>query len=129
MIRANANDISTSDTYLDKTKVANDVAGYERVHYPKKFYDAVPEFEITPFLAQYVTVFYDEDPLTPTIKFDGINAVTTHTTPSVLNGYKSIHPYNEQLTYIPGGDYISDLGDLSLKYPSHFKLNTGKRLT
>jgi len=51
MIRANANDTSTSDTYLDETKVANDVIGYERVHYPKKFYDAVPEFKITPFLA------------------------------------------------------------------------------
>ena len=129
MIRANANDTSTSDTYLDETKITSDVPQYTRTHYPKKFYDAVPEFEITPFLSQYVTVFYDEDPLTPTIKFDGINAVTTHTTPSVANGYKAIYPYNEQLTYIPGGDYLSDLGDLSLKYPSHFKLNTGKRLT
>ena len=129
MIRANANDTTTSDTYLDISKVASDVSGYTRTEYPKKFYDAVPEFKITPFLAQYVTVFYDEDPLTPTIKFDGLTPVTTHTTPSVANGYKAIYPYNEQLTYIPGGDYLSDLGDLSLKYPSHFKLNTGRRLT
>ena len=128
MIRANANDRSTSDIYLDDTKVNSDVSGYTRVSYPKKFYDAIPEFTITPFLAQYVTVFYDEDPLTPTIRFDGINPILTHTTPSVANGYKAIHPYNEQLTYIPGGDYLSDLGDLSLKYPSHFKLSTGKRL-
>ena len=129
MIRANANDQATSDLYLDESKVAADVSGYTRVSYPRKFYDAVPEFKITPFLSQYVTVFYDEDPLTPTIKYDGINSVTTNTTPSVANGYRAIHPYNEQLTYIPGGDYLSDLGDLSLKYPSHFKLNTGKRLT
>ena len=128
MIRANANDTSTSDTYLDESKVTSDVIGYTRTTYPKKFYDAVPEFTITPFLSQYVTVFYDEDPLTPTIKYDGINSVITHTTPSVENGYRAIHPYNEQLTYIPGGDFLSDLGDLSLKYPSHFKLSTGKRL-
>ena len=128
MIRANANDTSTSDTYLDADRVTDDVLGYTRVTYPKKFYDAVPEFKLTPFLSQYVTVFYDEDPVKPPIKFDGINAVTTNTTPSVENGYRAIHPYNEQLTYIPGGDYLSDLGDLSLKYPSHFKLTTGKRL-
>ena len=128
MIRANANDTSTSDTYLDSSKITTDVSGYTRAAYPVDFYDATPWFEITPFLAQYVTVFYDEDPLTPTIKFDGTNAVETHTTPSVENGYRAIHPYNEQLTYIPGGNFLSDLGDLSLKYPSHFKLNTGKRL-
>lgn len=129
MIRANANDLSTSDTYLDIAKVTSDVSGYTRVQYPKPFYDAIPQFTIKPFLSQYVTVFYDEDPIVPTIKYDGINPVITNTTPSVESGYRTTHPYNEQLTYIPGGDYLSDIGDISLKYPSHFKLNTGKRLT
>ena len=129
MIRANANDLATSDTYLDISKVSSDVVGYERAAYPVDFYDAIPQFTITPFLSQYVTVFYDEDPITPTIKYDGINPVRTNTTPAVATGYKITHPYNEQLTYIPGGDFLSDIGDLSLKYPSHFKLSTGKRLT
>ena len=129
MIRANANDPKTSDTYLDESKIISDVSGYTRTTYPMPFYDAVPQFTIKPFLSQYVTVFYDEDPIIPTIKYDGINAVLTNTTPSVENGYRATYPYNEQLTYIPGGDYLSDIGDISLKYPSHFKLNTGKRLT
>ena len=129
MIRANANDTNTSDKFLDITKVSTDIAGYTRAQYPVEFYDATPQFTITPFLSQYVTVFYDEDPITPTLKYDGINPVLTNTTPSVENGYKAIAPYNEQLTYIPGGDFLSDIGDISLKYPSHFKLNTGKRLT
>ena len=89
----------------------------------------MPEFEITPFLSEYVTVFYDEDPVKPPKKYDKTAPVKTNSTTSVRKGYETAVPYNEQLTYIAGGDYLSDLGDLSLKYPSHFKLMTGKRLT
>ena len=128
MIRANANDLNTSDTFLDQTMVQENVTGYEKTAYPLKYFDATPQFKITPFLSQYVTVFYDEDPIVPSQKYNGIDPVITNTTPSVENGYRAIHPYNEQLTYIPGGDFISSLGDLSLKYPSHFTLGTGKRL-
>ena len=128
MIRANANDIHTSDKFLDQSLVSSNVDGYERVTYPLRYFDAVPQFKITPFLSQYVTVFYDEDPITPSQKYNGIDPVSTNTTPSVENGYRAIHPYNEQLTYIPGGDFVSSLGDLSLKYPSHFTLGTGTRL-
>ena len=128
MIRANANDLATSDKFLDSSLVASDVDNYERVTYPLRYFDATPQFKITPFLSQYVTVFYDEDPIVPSQKYNGIDPVTTNTTPSVENGYRAIHPYNEQLTYIPGGDFVSSLGDLSLKYPSHFTLGTGTRL-
>ena len=128
MIRANANDLNTSDTFLDQSLVQENVTGYEKTAYPLKYFDATPQFKITPFLSQYVTVFYDEDPIIPSQKYNGIDPVVTNTTPSVENGYRAIHPYNEQLTYIPGGDFISSLGDLSLKYPSHFTLGTGKRL-
>ena len=128
MVRANANDSATSDSYLDISKIANPVAGYTNTSYPQPYYDAIPQFEITPFLSQYVSIFYDQDPITPTIKYDGLNTVTTYTTPAVETGYRATYPYNEQLTYIPGGDFLSDIGDISLKYPSHLKLTTGKRL-
>lgn len=130
MIRANANDVNTSDKFLDESIVSSVPSNsYTLTQYPKPYFDATPQFEITPFLAQYVTVFYDEDPIIPSKKYNGIDPVITNTTPSVENGYRAIAPYNEQLTYIPGGDFLSSLGDLSLKYPSHFTLSTGKRLT
>ena len=130
MIRANANDSNTSDKYVQRSLTSNEInTGYIQVSDIVPHYDAVPEFEITPFLSEYVTVFYDEDPVRPPKKYNKINSVITNSTSSVKKGYKESVPYNEQLTYIPGGDYLSDLGDLSLKYPSHFKLTTGKRLT
>ena len=130
MIRANANDSGTSDKYVQRALSAAEINnGYIQVNNIVPHYDAVPEFEITPFLSEYVTVFYDEDPVKPPKKYDKTAPVKTNSTTSVRKGYETAVPYNEQLTYIAGGDYLSDLGDLSLKYPSHFKLITGKRLT
>ena len=34
----------------------------------------------------------------------------------------------QQLNYIPGVDYLSSLGDLSISYIDQFKLDAGKRL-
>jgi len=129
MIRANANDKSTSDIYLDSSRIQSAVEGYTLAQYPVKYFDATPEFTITPFLNQYVTVFYDEDPVLPSKKYSGERPVTTSFTTSVENGYRTEHPYNEQLVYLPAGDNLSSFGDLSTKYPSHFKLSSGKNLT
>jgi hypothetical protein len=65
MIRANANDLNTSDNFLDEDLIQGNVASYEKVHYPLQYFDATPQFKITPFLSQYVTVFYDDDPIIP----------------------------------------------------------------
>ena len=130
-IRANANDPNTSDNLLEN----NNKDGYNTYsldNYPPAFncYNANPDFQIKPFLSEYLTVFYDESPLLPTKKFK-INDeyVEIKATASVEKGYQQVAPYNEQLIYIPGGDYLSSLGDLSLKYPSMFKLGRGARLT
>lgn len=134
MIRANANDLRTSDKYIEGRPLSSEELnqGYALISsgdFDKiSHYNATPWFEITPFLSEYVTVFYDEDPIKPPKKYNKVLPVITNSTSSVEKGYRETAPYNEQLTYIAGGDYLSELGDLSLKYPSHFKLSTGKRL-
>ena len=137
MIRANANDTSTSDIYLERQLTSTDNSLLK--YYPDpttapslKYYNATSNFNIKPFLNEYLTIFYDEDPIRPVKKYkesEGMDYLSIEGTPSNKKGYKEVSPYSEQIIYIAGGDYLSDLGDLSLKYPSQFTLGRGKRLT
>jgi len=129
-IRANANNSSTSDTYLDSEllDVLPENAGQRTLaKYPVAHYDATPEFTITPFLNQYVFTFNDKIPSGQSVKYQGTPVVTT-VSDSVSDGYRRTPQFPEQIIYIPGADYLSSMGDLSLKYLSQLTIPIGKRL-
>lgn len=94
-------------------------------------FDSNATFRITPYLSQYCTVFFDEKPVEPVVKF---NVATDQE-------YVEIQPpedlatkiangvvLTQQLVYIYGPEYISDLGDLSLKYLDEFWSAAATRL-
>ena len=129
-IRANANNSSTSDTFLDSALLDTlpENAGERTLaKYPVPYYDATPEFTITPFLNQYVFTFNDKIPSGQSVKYQG-TPVTTTVSDSVSDGYRRTPQFPEQIIYIPGADYLSSMGDLSLKYLSQLTIPMGKRL-
>ena len=107
--------LTTSDIYLD-----NEVLGEGQVYgqYPVPYFDATPEYYVTPYLNFYVTTFVDENVFQTSEAYDEAkypNGIPTPVSPSVLVGYQSGAP-DQQLNYFAGSEYISSLGDLSTKY-------------
>ena len=45
-----------------------------------------------------------------------------------MNSVKNALNFSQQLLYISGSEYLSSLGDLSLKYPDEFQITKAKRL-
>ena len=87
--RANANNKSTSDTYLDSgslTSLPENAKDYTLAKYPVPYFDATPEFTITPFLSQYVFTFNDKIPSGTSKKYNGTVPVTTTVSDSVAQG-------------------------------------------
>lgn len=89
-------------------------------------------FNIEPYLSQYCMVFYDEAVTTP-VRFDVENKdevpyITIEPIESIKNKINSNSPFTQQLAYVYGPEYISDLGDLSLKYLNEFFGAGAKRL-
>ena len=59
MFRGTANHFRiTSDKYLDS---ANPAEGQIAATYPVPFFDAIPEYYVTPYLNFYITTFVDEN--------------------------------------------------------------------
>ena len=77
--------------------------------------DAIPEYTLTPFLKQYVFTYVDNQSSGRAIKFQG-TPVEVAVSASVLDGFKTTPNLSQQITRIPGPQYISSLGDLSTKY-------------
>ena len=129
-MRANANNSDTSDKYLDSNLLdvlpAN-AGSRQLAPYPVAHYDATPEFTITPFLSQYVFTFNDKTPSGNSVKYQGTPVQTT-VSDSVSDGYRRTPQFPEQIIYVPGADYLSSMGDLSLKYLSQLTIPAGKRL-
>ena len=135
-IRANANHSSTSDLFLDSASL-NEIPstaegkGFSLQAYPKDHFDARPGAKIKPFLHQYVSYFMDSQPSIP-IKYDGgtgqEDGVWTNVDAAKLLAFKTEPDLSQQITYIPGGDYISSLGDISLMYPNSLQIFHGQRL-
>lgn len=114
-LRINANDDkNTSDKYKDSDK------------YPIPYFDGTPVFTLKPFLNQYVFVYFDDTPSGAPVKYVGL-PVETQVAEDVIAGYKTTQQ-NEQIVYIPGGEYLSSMGDLSIKYLSQIQLRNGQRL-
>lgn len=85
-------------------------------------------FEITPYLNQYVSVWYDDALARNPIKFDGKESVVVPPLDSIMDSVKNTLNFSQQLLYISGSEYLSSLGDLSLKYPDEFQITKAKRL-
>ena len=135
-IRANANHSSTSDLFLDSnllSEIPSTAAGkgFSLQSYPKAYFDARPGAKIKPFLHQYVSYFMDNQPSIP-VKYDGSSGqedgVWTNVDAAKLIAFKTEPDLSQQITYIPGGDYISSLGDLSLMYANSLQIFHGRRL-
>ena len=135
-IRANANHSSTSDLFLDSnllSEIPSTAAGkgFSLESYPKAYFDARPGAKIKPFLHQYVSYFMDNQPSVP-VKYDGSSGqedgVWTNVDAAKLIAFKTEPDLSQQITYIPGGDYISSLGDLSLMYANSLQIFHGRRL-
>lgn len=134
-IRYTANDpVETSDKYLDREPTAEEAAkGFEYAPWPMPL-DADLTWKITPFLKQYVSAIYDDAPTVPipsdiketTIDMPGPDGTLAN--PTVAYNVKNSPTKAEQLVYFGGAEYISSLGDISLKYPNEMSLTKLKRV-
>jgi len=128
MFRVTANQQNlTSDIYIDSNTPA---PGQTQRTYPVPYFDATPEFYVTPFLDFYVTTFVDEILYKTTESYDAAkypNGIPTTISPSILNSFKS-GSVDQQLNYFAGSPYISSLGDLSTKYVNQVNIENAEHL-
>ncbi len=144
---------TTSDRYLDTidsegltpgvstiTKVITDSESGDSQEYTftympykqgiAKYYDADPQYKVTPYLNFYITTFVDENTFQNSTAYneetypDGMPTVVL---PSVLEGYQYGN-VDQQLNYFAGSSYISSLGDLSTKYVNQVYIPNTPRL-
>ena len=124
----------TSDKYVEVTPVGEQyqqaIADGRLIVQPygESPLDTDLSFEITPYLNQYVSVWYDDALARNPIKFDGKEAVVVPPLDSIMDSVKNTLNFSQQLLYISGSEYLSSLGDLSLKYPDEFQITKAKRL-
>lgn len=132
--RSTGNKPSTSsDFYLNGKRWDKATGAYvddPSIVYPVKYYDATPEYKVTPYLNFFVTTFVDENTFRCEEAYneakypDGIPTVIS---PSVAEGYKS-GQVDQQLNYFAGSKYISSFGDLSTKYMNEIHFANTERL-
>ena len=131
----------TSDKYLNLPQAEIDArynAGdnsYKNVKagtYPVKYFDSVPGYKMKPFLKQYIFYYTDEQAGENTKYNDNADeqeGVWTKVPSDKEGSYKTdINSPNSQLCYIPGMNYLSSLGDLSISYIDELHLKQGLRL-
>lgn len=90
--------------------------------------DSTAEFKIKPFLSQYVSVIYDDKTTEPIPYMSGDDAVTVPMLPDIESSQRNGLNFTQQLAYIGGLEYISSLGDLSLKYFDEIELAGAVRM-
>lgn len=96
-----------------------------------KYYDADPEYKITPYLNFYLTTFVDEGAFQNTSAYDEEkypNGMPVYVNPSVKEGYRTGN-VDQQLNYFAGSSYISSIGDISTKYVNQVSIPNTPRLT
>ena len=134
-MRVNINATGTSDIYLDSDSfggVLPSTARSEQVlaDYPVPYLDSRPEFTITPYLSQYVTTFVDDVRLTTSEAYSPVkypNGMPSMVPASRLSEYKTATKQQE-INYLPAGDFLSSMGDLSTQYLDSIGIFHGKRL-
>ena len=137
-INGNRQDL-TSDKFLnvEQNIITNNpsiYAGFKSSNgiFPIPHIDSVPDYNLTPFLKQYVNFYIDEVPqlsqkYTATVE-EQANGVKVVGIASIRNPYATDTNMAQQLSYLPGVDYLSSMGDLSTQYFDEFHLTAGKRL-
>lgn len=128
--RFDANDGSnTSDHYLNIEPSDEDkAAGYVYAQYGTEPLDFTLDYNITPFLKQYVSYYYDDTASPITYASDG-ETVVVPMLDSKREELLNMKQKLQQLVYWGGGEYISSLGDLSEKYLDQLTIAGAKRLT
>ena len=127
-VRANANNYPlTSDKFLDRELTEEESDKYIRASWPQPL-DADLTFNVTPYLQQYTSLWFDDTLMAQPKKWDGVNpnAMTVNTAKQIA--VKESRPLTQQIFYIGGGQYISSLGDLSRAYLDEVILSSLKRI-
>ena len=118
----------TSDKYLENTTF--NMEGQEYGVYPVPYFDSVPTFTITPYLDLYLTQFVDQDGYSNTTPYKAAlytNGMETTVSDDIVASYRS-GIVDEQLNYLSGSNYLSSIGDMSIRYPSEVHYTQGNRL-
>ena len=131
---------TTSDKYLDAESLGlpigssytNPTSGevFVAQKYPYKYFDAIPEYYVTPYLNFYPTVFIDKMKFRPTESYNPDkypNGMPVKLSDSITGGYYN-GDIDQQLNYIAGTQYVSSLGDLSTKYATEIHFPNTYRL-
>ena len=139
-LRYNSNDAAkTSDKFIEEAPDVTDNEDLAKTlqsfydndgqikPYKESPLDGDASFQITPYLKQFVGVYYDAIPTTPVL-FNGKDPITVNPTASLQNSIKNTPTFSQQLVYLGGVEYISKFGDLSLKYADEFAMNKAIRL-
>lgn len=128
--RFDANDgVNTSDKYLNTQPTQEEIElGYQYAEYGTQPLDFVLDYEITPFLKQYISYYYDDTKSDAVYASDG-ETVTVPMLESKREELLNKKQKTQQLVYWGGGEYISSLGDLSKKYLDQLTISTASRLT
>ena len=139
-VRANANHRETSDLFLDSNTLSELPAAANGAPYKLEpfdeeavtsVYDGKPGVKIKPFLHQYISYFHDSQPSKPK-KYSGgpgeENGLWTNVDSAKEMPFRITPDLSQQIYYIPGGDYISSLGDISLMYPNSLQIFHGQRM-
>ena len=133
-IRCNANkytpggDKNTSDRYLEREPTSEEIANgfLQDADNPL---NADWTWNLKPYLRQYVSMRFDEILQEDPKEYEGgEDPIATSPLPDKVNEVKNTSNFTQQLYYIGGAEYISSLGDISLKYPDEIYLTELKRL-
>ena len=123
-IRYNANTTEgTSDPTLGQPALQPGDPGYEL--------ESDLNFNVSTYLTQFCTVFYDEVPVRPSLKYDANDVqpyVTIPPLPAVATAIQNGVELPQQLIYFYGPKYIRSFGDLSTKYPDELFLQHATRI-
>lgn len=85
-------------------------------------------FTVTPYLSQYVSILFDETATTPVLYKSGNEPVVAEPPTTISSRLDEKTPLSQQLVYIRGPQYLSDIGDLSPKYINEFSYGAATRL-
>lgn len=125
-MRINFNDYNqTSDKWVDRQLTSEEeeesilMSGTDPL-------DATVNFSITPYLNQFISIGYDAIYTQATKPVNGV--AEPQAAESIQIACKTQTGLPDQLVYIPGAEYLEDVGDLSVKYLSELHLNTASRL-
>lgn len=99
---------------------------YEYAAYPHPL-DFVWDYEVTPYLKQYVSNIWDDTQLPAQYASDG-ETVTIPIPDYKFNDVMNTANFPQQLVYFGGAEYLSSLGDLSKKYIDQLFMSGARRL-